>query len=181
MPRPKSKSPRTRVTNIRLTEEEHSEYLEAAAACGFDSISEYVRHLHSLSHSSALPKYGTSPRKEFPANNVRTFFEAKHGKILWGDSRAYSLSVAEPDSVDLIVTSPPFGLVRKKSYGNEDSDKYCDWFRPFAEGFHRILKDSGSLVIDIGGAWIPGPPTRSLYHIKILVMLDEEIGFHIFQ
>ena len=39
------------------------------------------------------------------------------------------------------MTSPPFGLVRKKSYGNEDSDKYCDWFRPFAEGIRRVLKD----------------------------------------
>jgi site-specific DNA-methyltransferase (cytosine-N4-specific) len=84
-------------------------------------------------------------------------------------------------SVDLIMTSPPFGLVRKKTYGNEDADRYCEWFRPFAEGFHRALKDDGSLVIDIGGAWIPGQPTRSLYHFKLLVMLVEEYGFHLCQ
>ena len=79
------------------------------------------------------------------------------------------------------MTSPPFGLVRKKSYGNEDADRYCDWFRPFAEGFKRVLKDTGSLVIDIGGAWIPGQPTRSLYHFKLLIMLCEEYGFHLCQ
>jgi len=84
-------------------------------------------------------------------------------------------------SVDLIMTSPPFGLVRKKDYGNEDADKYLDWFRPFAEHFRRILKDSGSLVIDIGGAWNPGLPTRSLYHFKLLIMLCEEYGFHLAQ
>ena len=79
------------------------------------------------------------------------------------------------------MTSPPFGLVRKKTYGNEDAEQYCKWFRPFAEGFRRVLKNDGSLVIDIGGAWIPGQPTRSLYHFKLLVMLVEEFGFHLCQ
>jgi site-specific DNA-methyltransferase (cytosine-N4-specific) len=79
------------------------------------------------------------------------------------------------------MTSPPFGLVRKKSYGNEDAHRYCEWFRPFAEGFKRVLKDSGSLVIDIGGAWKPGTPTRSLYHFELLLLLCEEYGFHLCQ
>src|SRR5690606_38487098 len=55
------------------------------------------------------------------------------------------------------------------------------WFRPFAEGFKRVLKEDGSLVIDIGGAWKPGTPTRSLYHFKLLIMLCEEFGFHLAQ
>ncbi|WP_092075369.1 DNA-methyltransferase [Poseidonocella sedimentorum] len=155
--------------------------MKAASACGFDSISEYVRHLHFRNQSSPPPGTNNDFKKKFPAKTVRKFYEAEYGKILWGDSRAYALNIAEPASVDLIVTSPPFGLVRKKSYGNEDADKYCDWFRPFAEGFHRILKDSGSLVVDIGGAWVPGQPTRSLYHFKLLVMLVEEFGFHLCQ
>jgi site-specific DNA-methyltransferase (cytosine-N4-specific) len=87
----------------------------------------------------------------------------------------------EPESVDLIMTSPPFGLVRKKSYGNEDADRYLKWFRPFAEGFRRVLKPSGSLVIDIGGSWKVGTPTRSLYHFDLLTMLCREYGFHLCQ
>ncbi len=79
------------------------------------------------------------------------------------------------------MTSPPFGLVRKKEYGNVPADEYLDWFRPFAELFHRILKESGSLVIDIGGAWHRGQPTRHLYHFKLLIMLCEEFGFHLAQ
>jgi site-specific DNA-methyltransferase (cytosine-N4-specific) len=82
-------------------------------------------------------------------------------------------------SIDLIITSPPFGLVRKKEYGNVHADEYCDWFRPFAEHFYRVLKDTGSLVIDIGGAWNQGKPTRHLYHFKLLIMLCEEYGFHL--
>ena len=61
-------------------------------------------------------------------------------------------------SVDLIMTSPPFGLVRKKDYGNVEASEYLEWFRPFGEQFNRVLKDNGSLVIDIGGAWMQGPP-----------------------
>jgi len=82
-------------------------------------------------------------------------------------------------TVSLIMTSPPFGLVRKKDYGNIDADKYVEWFRPFAQQFRRILKDNGSLVIDIGGAWIRGQPTRSLYHYELLIMLCKEFEFHL--
>jgi site-specific DNA-methyltransferase (cytosine-N4-specific) len=100
--------------------------------------------------------------------------------MLLGDS-SQILPHFEPRSVDLIMTSPPFGLVRKKQYGNVDADEYLDWFRSFAAAFKRVLKPSGSFVIDIGGAWIPGQPTRSLYHFKLLIMLVEEFGFHLAQ
>lgn len=84
-------------------------------------------------------------------------------------------------TVDLIVTSPPFALTRKKDYGNKQEDEYIDWFRDFAKQFHRILKDDGSLVIDLGGAWKPGLPVRSLYHFKLLIMLCQEYNFHLAQ
>lgn len=183
MARPKAENPRTKAANIRLTEEERAEIEAAAAAQGYSSLSEYFRVLHTrFTEEEGLSKGAkkTNPR-DFSAKNLRSFLKTDHGQILWGDSRSYLFSKAEENSVDLIMTSPPFGLVRKKSYGNEDADRYCDWFRPFAEGFHRVLKDTGSLVIDIGGAWVPGQPTRSLYHFKLLVMLVEEYGFHLCQ
>ena len=108
------------------------------------------------------------------------FFETALGKMLLGDSSVI-LSESQTASVDLIMTSPPFGLVRKKDYGNVHADEYLEWFKPFAAQFHRVLKDSGSLVIDIGGAWNEGLPTRNLYHFKLLIMLCEEFGFHLAQ
>src|SRR5262245_26383799 len=105
----------------------------------------------------------------------RLYHKTTHGRILHGDALDV-MRAAEEHSVDLIMTSPPFGLVRKKEYGNADAHDYLAWFRPFAEGFKRVLKENGSLVIDIGGAWIPGQPTRSLYHFKLLIMLCEEYG-----
>jgi site-specific DNA-methyltransferase (cytosine-N4-specific) len=115
-----------------------------------------------------------------PTDLPRTYWSGRHGEIVLGDARAV-LERMDRRSVDLIVTSPPFGLVRKKGYGNADAHQYVEWFRPFAESLRRVVRDTGSLVIDIGGAWIPGQPTRSLYHFKLLVMLCDEFGFHLAQ
>jgi site-specific DNA-methyltransferase (cytosine-N4-specific) len=111
----------------------------------------------------------------------KPFHKTKFGTIYVGDSLLVLQDHLRPKSVDLIMTSPPFGLVRKKDYGNVDSHEYLEWFRPFGQAFKRVLKDSGSLVIDIGGAWISGQPTRSLYHYELLIMLCREIGFHLAQ
>jgi hypothetical protein len=87
-----------------------------------------------------------------------------------------------PDaSIDLIFTSPPFALRRKKAYGNEDAESYVPWFLEFAHEFKRVLKDSGSLVIDIGGSWNKGEPTKSLYHYRLLLALVDEVGLHLAQ
>lgn len=97
-----------------------------------------------------------------------------------GDSLDVMSSI-KAQTVDLIITSPPFALTRKKEYGNKAEDEYVKWFRQFARVFKRILKANGSLVIDVGGAWMPGTPTRSLYHFKLLIMLCEDFGFHLAQ
>ena len=183
MPRPRAHNPRNSFANVRLTAEERSDMENAAARLGFGSISEYLRHLHSLVGVQAgeSEDLRDSLAEQYPLEALSDFHQTEFGKILSGDALCYLFNGTTEKSVDLIMTSPPFGLVRKKSYGNEDAHRYCDWFRPFAEGFRRILKDNGSLVIDIGGAWKPGTPTRSLYHFELLLMLCEEYGFHLCQ
>jgi site-specific DNA-methyltransferase (cytosine-N4-specific) len=108
------------------------------------------------------------------------YLKTQYGSLVLGDSLHY-LAGQEKQSVDLIVTSPPFGLVRKKDYGNVESHDYLEWFKPFGKEFARVLKPTGSLVVDIGGAWIPGQPTRSLYHFELAIMLCRELGFHLAQ
>lgn len=117
--------------------------------------------------------------QEIPA--AKLFHETRLGELYLGDSLALFRDAIEKRSVDLIVTSPPFGLVRKKDYGNVDADKYVEWFRPFAAAFKEALKPHGSLVIDIGGSWIPGQATKSLYHYELLICLCREFGFHLAQ
>lgn len=95
---------------------------------------------------------------------------------------ALPLVRALPDeSVNLILTSPPYALHFKKEYGNASQDRYIAWFRPFAEEFRRILKADGSFVLNVGGSWQPGRPTRSLYHFELLIMLCKEVGFYLAQ
>nr|VFK22426.1 MAG: site-specific DNA-methyltransferase (cytosine-N4-specific) [Candidatus Kentron sp. LFY] len=111
---------------------------------------------------------------------MKKFFNTKFGSIYHADSLEYMPSLTDGE-INLIMTSPPFGLVRKKDYGNVDAHEYLDWFRPFAKQFNRVLSENGSLVIDIGGAWIPGQPTRSLYHYELMIMLCREYDFHLAQ
>lgn len=112
---------------------------------------------------------------------VKEFYRTELGKMMQGNCLNYMSSSVPDASVDLIMTSPPFALNRKKAYGNVAEADYCAWFKPFALEMHRILKDSGSLVLDIGGVWDKGQPTRSLYHFKLLIMLVEECGYYLAQ
>lgn len=85
------------------------------------------------------------------------------------------------DSVDLVVTSPPYALHFKKEYGNADQREYVSWLLPFAHEIKRIIKPSGSFVLNLGGAWQPGAPIRSLYHYRTLLALVDEVGFDLAQ
>ena len=84
-------------------------------------------------------------------------------------------------SVNAVITSPPYALHFKKEYGNVDKANYGEWFLPFAKEIFRILKDDGSFVLNIGGSYNKGLPTRSIYQYKLLVELIETLGFHLAQ
>lgn len=86
-----------------------------------------------------------------------------------------------PDSVDLVLTSPPYALHFKKEYGNAEKEAYVSWLRPFAREIKRVLHPAGSFVLNIGGSYNGGTPTRSLYHFRALLMLCDEVGFHLAQ
>ncbi len=87
----------------------------------------------------------------------------------------------EDASIDLILTSPPFALTSKKEYGNKDADEYISWFLKFAQEFRRIMKDDGSLVIDLGGSYMPGHPVRNIYQYELLIRLVRELNFFLAQ
>lgn len=114
-------------------------------------------------------------------NREAIYYTTDMGLAYLGDSLEIMRSMPSA-SVDLVLTSPPFALLRKKSYGNVTADEYCDWFMPFAGEIRRLLKPKGSLVLDIGGSWNKGSPTRSLYHFELLLSLCQPSGqFHLAQ
>lgn len=111
---------------------------------------------------------------------VGPFYETSAGAAYLGDSQ--ELLRALPDAcVNLVFTSPPYALHFKKEYGNVSKADYVAWFVPFAREIWRVLADDGSFVLNIGGSWNPGSPTRSLYHYKLMIALVEELGFHLAQ
>ncbi len=100
------------------------------------------------------------------------------GAAYCGDSR--DLLRAVPDeSIHLILTSPPFALQRKKEYDNKGQNEYVDWLLEFAGIAFDKLREDGSLVLDLGGAYKKGVPVRSLYNFRVLIRLCDELGFHL--
>lgn len=61
--------------------------------------------------------------------------------------------------VQLILTSPPFSLNKKKAYGNKAGPDYLEWFENLAPVFSELLAEDVSLVIELGNAWEPESPT----------------------
>ena len=122
------------------------------------------------------------PEPKLPSGGVpNPAYQTRLGKMFSGNSLEVLPALAASGvRVKLIMTSPPFALVRKKAYGNEDADHYVEWFEGFIPYFKRILDPSGSLVVDIGGSWIKGLPVKSTYHFKLLLRLCER-GFYLAQ
>ena len=83
--------------------------------------------------------------------------------------------------VDLIFTSPPFPLNRKKKYGNEQGEAYIDWLADFALLFKKVLKRKGSIVLELGNAWEAGRPVMSTLTLKALLAFLERGEFTLCQ
>lgn len=111
---------------------------------------------------------------------VDPFYSTALGSAYLGDA-ADLLKQVPTGGANLIFTSPPYALHFKKEYGNVSKDEYVEWFLTFAKEIYRILPDDGSFVLNIGGSWNKGLPTRSLYQYKLLIALVEQAGFHLAQ
>lgn len=84
-------------------------------------------------------------------------------------------------SVDLIFTSPPFPLNRKKKYGNLQGEEYINWIASFAPIFREVLKPRGSIVMEVGNAWEPGRPVMSTLALEALLAFLKEGEFQLCQ
>ena len=107
-------------------------------------------------------------------------YTTEFGEMYCGDSLEAMREIPD-NSVDLVFTSPPYALHFKKEYGNADQQDYVDWLVPFANEIKRIIKPTGSFILNLGGAWQPGSPTRSLYHYRVVLKLCDELGFDLAQ
>lgn len=105
-------------------------------------------------------------------------YTTSHGAAYVADSLEM-LAQLPDNSVNLVMTSPPFALQRQKEYGNKDEFEYIDWLAQFASLVMQKLTPDGSFVVDLGGAYRKGVPVRSLYNYRVLLKFCDEIGFHL--
>jgi DNA modification methylase len=109
---------------------------------------------------------------------VKPSYSTSLGNAVCGDSRSL-LSELDDESVQLVMTSPPFALQRQKEYGNVDQEAYIDWLTEFARLVHKKLRNDGSFVVDLGGAYMKGIPARSLYNFRTLIRFCDDVGFYL--
>lgn len=86
--------------------------------------------------------------------------------LFLGDCRT-KLANVESGSVDLIVTSPPYADQRTKSYGGVRPDDYVEWFLPIAEELYRVLKPTGTFILNIKERAVNGE--RHTYVIELIL------------
>ena len=95
-------------------------------------------------------------------------------RILLGDCLEVMAKLPD-NSVDLVVTSPPYADARAHTYGGVKPDEYVEWFAPRAEQIHRILKPTGSFVLNIKEKAIDGE--RSMYVLDLITHLKKEVEY----
>lgn len=111
---------------------------------------------------------------------ARPLYSTDRGAAYCGDSLELMKRLPS-DSINLVFTSPPYALHFKKAYGNVSKDEYVAWFVPFAEQIKRVLTSDGSFVLNIGGSYEKGQPTRSIYHFRLLLELVDTLGLFLAQ
>lgn len=91
--------------------------------------------------------------------------------IYLGDSKE-QLKLLPDNSVDLIVTSPPYADQRKSTYGGIHPDKYVEWFLPISEQLLRVLKPTGTFILNIKEKVVEGE--RSTYVIELIIAMRKQ-------
>ena len=124
------------------------------------------------------------PKKRARLPLPEAVYTTDFGVCLQGDSEkviANSLLPGLKGRVDLIFTSPPFPLNRKKKYGNLQGAEYSTWLAKFGKLFSDLLTPTGSIVIEMGNAWEPGRPVMSTLALRSLLMFIDSAELNLCQ
>lgn len=115
---------------------------------------------------------------------IKPLYKTKSGSLYCGDSlsilKARSLNRLK-GKINLVFTSPPFPLNRKKRYGNLQGEEYVQWLASLAPILAEFLTATGSIVIELGNAWEPGQPTMSTLPIEALLAFKKAANLNLCQ
>ena len=119
-----------------------------------------------------------------PNRQYAPVYRTKFGRMIVGKAEEVLATYPVTKSrgkVQLILTSPPFPLNRKKKYGNLKGDEYVEWLSGLAPLFREYLRPDGSLVVELGNAWVPGKPIMSTLTLKALIGFLEAADLNLCQ
>ena len=91
--------------------------------------------------------------------------------IIHGDAKS-KLSTYPDECIDIIVTSPPYADSRRNTYGGIHPDEYVEWFLPFTSEFLRVLKPTGSFILNIKEKVVNGE--RHTYVLELILALKKQ-------
>jgi DNA modification methylase len=128
----------------------------------------------------ALSQAGESALRNATPGLVVRVYETERGVALWGEVES-AIGVLEPESVQLLFSSPPYPLVAQKTYGNLDEREHVDWLVGVIDRAKALMKKDGSIVLNVGDTWRRGSPTLSTYPQRLLLTLIDELGLHLAQ
>jgi len=135
---------------------------------GVDQVQEMSRRaIATRDIDHPFPGYETDLGTYYQTK-IEQFLASPQGKGLQG-------------KVNLLITSPPFPLNNKKSYGNLSGDKYLSWLEDLAPMLTALLSHDGSIVIEIGNAWNPNQPTMSLLPMEALLAFKKAANLYLCQ
>src|SRR5689334_331770 len=104
-------------------------------------------------------------------------FDLEHRPVVFSDAIICgdcekTLKQLPDNSIDLIVTSPPYADRRNHTYGGVHPDKYVEWFLPKAEEFKRVLKPTGTFILNIKERVHEGE--RHTYVLELVLALKKQ-------
>jgi len=135
--------------------------------------SDTLSHVVSALEDKVTP---ASDSLEYDENN-HLAYETTFGQMFHGEAEEILKSTAiakYKGKIQLIFTSPPFPLNRKKKYGNLQGDEYVEWLIGFVPLFKKLLTPNGSIVIELGNSWEPGRPVMSPLNVRALLSFIEK-------
>lgn len=91
--------------------------------------------------------------------------------LILGDCQD-KLIALDDNSIDLIVTSPPYADSRSKTYGGIKPDEYVDWFLPISKELYRVLKPDGTFILNIKEKVVKGE--RHTYVLELILALRKQ-------
>jgi hypothetical protein len=105
---------------------------------------------------------------------VVTVAVTAYGVLLWAHAEDLA-DVLDEGSVQLLCSSPPFPLNRRKRYANQlPARKHVEWLVRLVERYLPKLAPDGSIVLEVGPAWTPGEPTQATWMERLVIALEDQ-------